>query len=96
MPSGFFWGSRPGMQEAAGGLLSGRISGERGATVQRRTARDEADLRAVRGRAVCQAGAPRSDGNRSDNLPMQALARRLGFSLESEQIWFSKDVDAKN
>jgi len=64
--------------------------------VQRRTARDEADLRAVRGRAVCQAGAPRSDGNRSDNLPMQALARRLGFSLESEQIWFSKDVGAKN
>ncbi len=53
-------------------------------------------MRAVRGRAVCQAGAPRSDGNRSDNLPMQALARRLGFSLESEQIWFSKDVGAKN
>lgn len=53
-------------------------------------------MRAVRGRAVCQAGAPRSDWNRSDDLPMQALARRLGFSLESEQIWFSKDVGAKN
>jgi len=31
-------------------------------------------------------------GTSSDNLPMQALARKLGFRLESEQIWFSKDV----
>jgi len=31
-------------------------------------------------------------GTSSENLPMQALAHALGFTLESEQIWFSKIV----
>jgi ribosomal protein S18 acetylase RimI-like enzyme len=31
-------------------------------------------------------------GTSSENLPMQRLARSLGFQLESEQIWFSKIV----
>jgi ribosomal protein S18 acetylase RimI-like enzyme len=34
-------------------------------------------------------------GTSSENLPMQRLARSLGFQLESEQIWFSKIVGTR-
>ena len=50
MPSGFFWGSRPGMQEAAGGLLSGKISGSE----VRRCKDEQREMKPICGR--CAAG----------------------------------------
>lgn len=31
-------------------------------------------------------------GTSSENIPMQQLASRMGFSLQSESVWFSKEV----